>query len=223
MRVNPSSDRFLLERDASVFRQVETLVISNSFVYCFSFLFFFGKYSHWNTHRRRERERDTGEKTPSCRRWGNNTLSAVVDDEKERVRRETSEEGAIVDDVNRRAGRRSSGSQVDARSSNINDWAVTAKQQRLCATLGSRTISFSGARTHTDTHTPHRRRRRRGLPSAHVDLSLSALCLRLFCLFRRRSLYSPRREKKLRKTAFTGRRTARPGDDRHISDGPNGR
>ena len=152
MRVNPSSDRFLLERDASVFRQVETLVISNSFVYCFSFLFF-GKYSHWNTHRRRERERDTGEKTPSCRRWGNNTLSAVVDDEKERVRRETSEEGAIVDDVNRRAGRRSSGSQVDARSSNINDWAVTAKQQRLCATLGSRTISFSGARTHTQTHT----------------------------------------------------------------------
>ena len=211
MRVNPSSDRFLLERDASVFRQVETLVISNSFVYCFSFLFF-GKYSHWNTHRRRERERDTGEKTPSCRRWGNNTLSAVVDDEKERVRRETSEE-------------RASGSHVDARSSNIIDWAVTAKQQRLCATLGSRTISFSGARTHTQTHThtPHRRRRRRGLPSAHVDLSLSALCLRLFCLFRRRSLYSPRREKKLRKTAFTGRRTARPGDDRHISDGPNGR
>ena len=151
MRVNPSSDRFLLERDASVFRQVETLVISNSFVYCFSFFCFWQIFPL--EHTQKERERDTGEKTPSCRRWGNNTLSAVVDDEKERVRRETSEEGAIVDDVNRRAGRRSSGSQVDARSSNINDWAVTAKQQRLCATLGSRTISFSGARTHTDTHT----------------------------------------------------------------------
>ena len=160
----------------------------------FFFVFFWQIFPLEHTQKERERERDTGEKTPSCRRWGNNTLSAVVDDEKERVRRETSEEGAIVDDVNRRAGRRSSGSQVDARSSNINDWAVTAKQQRLCATLGSRTISFSGARTHTDTHTPHRRRR--GLPSAHVDLSLSALCLRLFCLFRRRSLYSPRREKK---------------------------